>query len=93
MPTSRIDLLTDTVVNLTVSQSLLIGTTYQLQHRGTDGPAYVAELVAADPSAHDVASNGYVMNIGDTFRLIPRNGSNLYVMAPGGGRLTIGDVP
>ena len=99
MPTQRVDLAAGTPVNLTLSASLVTGRQHQGQHRGVDGPIYVAELapilvgqVEVDPTPNDIASAGFVFYAGDTFRLDPRAGSALWATAPKGGRLTIGDV-
>ena len=99
MPSQRVDLTADLPVNLTLTASLIIGRQHQGQHRGTDGPIYIAELtpiivgaVEVDPTPTDIASAGFIFNAGDTFQLYPRAGSALWATAPKGGRLTIGDV-
>ena len=93
MPTRRINLPAGQPVNLNTAANLVNGTRYTGQHRGTDGPVYVAELAAADPTANDVASAGYVFGTGATFTLQPVAGQTIYAMAPNGGRITIGELP
>ena len=92
MPTRRIDLVAAQPVNLTSTQPLTVGREYQGQHRGTDGPIYVAELVSVNPTPTDISSAGFIFYTGDVFRLKPRAGSSLWATAPKGGRLTVGEV-
>ena len=92
MPTQRVDLVAGESVNLTTVASLVTGREYQGQHRGSDGPVYVAELVSVNPTPTDIASAGFIFGAGETFRLKSLAGSALWATAPKGGRLTIGDV-
>ena len=92
MPTRRVDLVAGESVNLTDVATLVRGREYQGQHRGTDGPIYVAELVSVNPTPSDISSAGYVFNAGEYFRLKTITGSALWATAPKGGRLTIGEV-
>ena len=90
MVTQRVDLAAGVAVNLTAL--LTPGAFYEAQHRGQTGALYVAELVAtANPTANDVASDGFVYSAGDMFRMRPDPSTNYWAMAPNGGRLTIGD--
>ena len=92
MPTRRVDLVAGEAVNLTTVAALVTGREYQGQHRGTDGPIYVAELVSVNPTPSDISSAGYVFGVGEAFRLQSLTGSGLWATAPKGGRLTIGEV-
>ena len=89
MPTQRVDLVAGIPVNLTAL--LTPGAFYEAQHRGQTGPLYVASLAGANPTANDVASNGFAYSVGDMFGLQPDTFTNYWAMAPNGGRLTIGD--
>ncbi len=92
MASRRIDLPENEPVDLTTAGALGTGQSYNVQNRG-QSRALLAELVAADPTAADIANDGFAIAVGEMLELTAAAGEKIWALSPSRpGRLTLGNL-
>lgn len=92
MASRRIDLPENTAVDLTTAGALAVGQSYTAQNRG-QSRVLLAELGDANPTATDIASNGFDLGVGEFLDLTPAAGEKIWAVSPShAGRLTLGNL-